>query len=262
MRLQGRRAPPSHRSRRIPASSPCPGRIMPAPLAIPVTVATPEDSLHPRRRRLRHRIGGHDRFGRGQPVGLARKSATACGSPATMRSTGSGSMITPVENGRTWPALQPSDVQARSHTVERPASGRPHRFPRWRCRYSPPARAPGCAGASSPAAPARRRTGSCVNTPATLRAGREPHDQQVLAVRPCARPPWRRRARRRRPGRAAPDPAPAGSLPSPQLSLPWQCLYFLPEPQGQGSLRPDLLRRAHRRLRLSSPPRPAASAVS
>ena len=23
-------------------------------------------------------------------------------------------------------------------------------------------------------------------------------------------------------------------------SLPWQCLYFLPEPQGQGSLRPTL----------------------
>lgn len=26
-----------------------------------------------------------------------------------------------------------------------------------------------------------------------------------------------------------------------QVSLPWHCLYFLPEPQGQGSLRPTFL---------------------
>ena len=26
----------------------------------------------------------------------------------------------------------------------------------------------------------------------------------------------------------------------PQAILPWQCLYFLPEPQGHGSLRPTL----------------------
>ena len=30
-------------------------------------------------------------------------------------------------------------------------------------------------------------------------------------------------------------------IPLPdQFSLPWQCLYFLPLPQGQGSLRPTL----------------------
>ena len=34
--------------------------------------------------------------------------------------------------------------------------------------------------------------------------------------------------------------AQADLRPIHQLSLPWQCLYFLPEPQGQGSLRPTL----------------------
>src|SRR4051812_25108475 len=31
-----------------------------------------------------------------------------------------------------------------------------------------------------------------------------------------------------------------GGAPQPQPYLPWQCLYFLPEPQGQSSLRPTL----------------------
>ena len=36
------------------------------------------------------------------------RSATHAGIPATMRSTGRGSMMTPVENGRTWRRSQPS----------------------------------------------------------------------------------------------------------------------------------------------------------
>src|SRR6266481_1888267 len=34
--------------------------------------------------------------------------------------------------------------------------------------------------------------------------------------------------------------AKSAPLRSPHAYLPWQCLYFLPEPQGQSSLRPTL----------------------
>ncbi len=46
----------------------------------------------------------------------SRRSASACGSPVTMRSTGSGSMITPVENGRTCSALHSSAPAAARQT--------------------------------------------------------------------------------------------------------------------------------------------------
>src|SRR6185312_360482 len=39
------------------------------------------------------------------------------------------------------------------------------------------------------------------------------------------------------PPRLRRDPLPAGER---QLSAPWQCLYFLPDPHGHGSLRPTL----------------------
>ena len=45
------------------------------------------------------------------------------GRPATMRSTGSGSRITPVENGSTWLDLMPSLAATASHTAR--ASSRP-----------------------------------------------------------------------------------------------------------------------------------------
>ncbi len=44
-------------------------------------------------------VGGHDAFGGGQPV-VCLGVGNGRGRPAVMRSTGSGSMITPVENGR------------------------------------------------------------------------------------------------------------------------------------------------------------------
>src|SRR5690625_670818 len=47
-----------------------------------------------------------------------------------------------------------------------------------------------------------------------------------------------------RPVRESARPPPQRARPfhhhAPQLRRPWQCLYFLPEPQGQGSLRPIL----------------------
>jgi len=78
------------------------GRIMPAPLAMPVMVtvcppictcrlaalATVSVVMMP--------SAAFSQFS-------AQASASAAGSPATMRSTGRGSMITPVENGRICP---------------------------------------------------------------------------------------------------------------------------------------------------------------
>lgn len=75
------------------------GRIMPEPFAIPVTTASPPESVT-----LREYA-----FGTVSVVMMAsaadaqlsgRRSDTAFGRPATIRSTGSGSRITPVENGR------------------------------------------------------------------------------------------------------------------------------------------------------------------
>src|SRR5258707_1311766 len=89
------------------------GRIMPAPLAIPVTVAAP-----PPRCTRRDRA-----FGTVSVVMIAsaaraqlssRRSAMQAGRPVTMRSTGSGSMITPVENGSTWRRSQRASRAASS----------------------------------------------------------------------------------------------------------------------------------------------------
>src|SRR5467141_1695117 len=83
------------------------GRIMPEPFAIPVTVAMRPGSCVRRDRA----------FGTESVVMIAsaaraqlssRRSAMHAGRPATMRSTGSGAMITPVENGRTWRESQPA----------------------------------------------------------------------------------------------------------------------------------------------------------
>ena len=53
------------------------------------------------------RVGGHDRLRRVSQSRVA-SGCDAGGKPATMRSTGSGSMITPVENGSTCVGSQPS----------------------------------------------------------------------------------------------------------------------------------------------------------
>ena len=76
------------------------GRIMPAPLLMPVTVTVRPPICTLQRRRLGHGVGRHDRLGGAGPV-VGRASASAAGRPASMRSTGSVSMITPVENGST-----------------------------------------------------------------------------------------------------------------------------------------------------------------
>jgi len=47
-----------------------------------------------------------------------------------------------------------------------------------------------------------------------------------------------------------------------QLSFPWQCLYFLPLPQGQGSLRPTLGRARSCGIGFFSSPVAAAASAS
>src|SRR5882762_4406806 len=93
---------------------------MPAPFAIPVTVASPPASCTRRDRA----------FGTESVVMIAsaaraqlssRRSAMHAGKPATMRSTGRGSMITPVENGRTWRESQPMSRAAASQLALAPA---------------------------------------------------------------------------------------------------------------------------------------------
>src|SRR5882672_10603443 len=79
------------------------GRIMPAPLAMPVTVAPPA------RRDLALGTVSVVMIPSAARAQLSsRRSAMQAGRPATMRATGRGSMITPVENGSTSRGSQPS----------------------------------------------------------------------------------------------------------------------------------------------------------
>ena len=76
------------------------GRIMPAPLLIPVTVTAAPPTVQRSEAALgKVSVVMIASAASDQWPGASR--ACAWGSPATRRSTGSGSMITPVENGST-----------------------------------------------------------------------------------------------------------------------------------------------------------------
>jgi hypothetical protein len=77
------------------------GRIMPAPLLMPVMVTRLAVDLEAPRGGFGDRVGGHDGVRGSMPV-VARRSAIQAGRPAIRRSTGKGSRITPVEKGSTW----------------------------------------------------------------------------------------------------------------------------------------------------------------
>src|SRR3981081_3720366 len=83
------------------------GRIMPAPLLMPVSVTDLPLSVA-----LRDAAFGSVSVVMMDSAALYQLSgfrlASACGKPATMRSTGSGSRITPVENGKPCDGSQPS----------------------------------------------------------------------------------------------------------------------------------------------------------
>jgi hypothetical protein len=84
------------------------GRIIPAPLLMPVMVTDPAGDLEAPRGGLGDRVGGHDGVRGGVPVVSARRSATQRGRPASSRSTGKGSRMTPVEKGSTCRSSMPS----------------------------------------------------------------------------------------------------------------------------------------------------------
>ena len=76
------------------------GRIMPAPLAMPVTV-TVWPPIWTRRDAALGKVSVVMMPNAASPQPLGDKAASAAGRPASMRSTGNVSMITPVEKGRT-----------------------------------------------------------------------------------------------------------------------------------------------------------------
>src|SRR5262245_32129886 len=93
------------------------GRIIPAPLAIPVTVAPPA-----RRDLALGTVSVVMIASAALPQLSSPRSAMHAGSPATMRATGSGSMITPVEKGSTSRGSQARSRAAASQAARASAS--------------------------------------------------------------------------------------------------------------------------------------------
>ena len=233
---------------------------MPAPFAMPVTVTgTPSTTIAPRRA-LRHGVGGHDRRHRGEPVVAARARFARAGSAATIFATGSGSMITPVENGST--SLRRAAEQRRDRGAGRLRGGDAGRA----------GAGVGVAGVDDQRADrrlsprgggGRRCTGAaqkrfCVNTPAAVVPGSNTDEQQVVALPVLDLRRRRCRARRREPAaahrawaacseRALRQSWLVAASTSFYASRPWHCLYFLPDPHGHGSLRPTFSPGAHER---------------
>ena len=172
-----------------------------------------------------------------------------------MRSLGSVSMMTPVENGSTWSGCRPS-CAASATQVER-ARARPSApVPAFALPVlTSSARMPGAVPRSMARCCWHSCTGAAqkrlrVNTPATC----EPSASVTTSTS--------RRLALRTPAIVVPSCTPGTGFRSrgfgacrltgiagswgdvqcaperAQTSLPWQALYFLPLPQGQGSLRP------------------------
>ncbi len=147
------------------------GRIMPAPLLMPVMVTV----LPPMVTCVDAALGSVSVVMMPWAACAqlaASRSPSAAGRPASMRSTGSDSMITPVENGSTWRAFSPSNAAAASQV--RRARARPSapvpafalpvlmtsaRMPSWPSALPTRCSRHTCTGA------AQKRF--CVNTPAT-----------------------------------------------------------------------------------------------
>jgi hypothetical protein len=221
------------------------GRIMPAPLLMPVmvTVAPP---ICTRWLNALGMVSVVMMPSAARAQWFSDASASAAGRPASMRSTGSGSMITPVENGRICSGAM-SRWRASAMQVERvrirPSSPVPAlalpvlmtiaRMPKFATRWSRQT----CTGA------AQKRF--CVNTPPTA----EPSSMSTtvrslrLALRtPASATPMRTPGTANKAAGSGADRFTGMGVSlrklGGQLSLPWHCLNFLPLPQGHGSLRP------------------------
>ena len=182
------------------------------------------------------------------PQWPACASAKAAGKPATMRSTGKFSMITPVENGSTCEGCKPKSG-AKAWQVAW-ASCKP-------CAPVPALALPVLMSNARTCAPLAKCawqtcTGAAQNrffvkTPATVLPAS--NKIRVKSLRPTLRMPACAMPKRT-PGTGhnlagsgalkltVMTVRPAGLGFADYANLPWQCLYFFPLPQGQGSLRP------------------------
>ena len=109
------------------------GWIIPAPLLMPVTVTSTPSSVDAARRALGTVSVVMIASAALQPAVRRAASAQRLRQAASMRSTGSGSMITPVENGSTCCGSQPSSRASAAH-VARARRGPARRCRRSRCR--------------------------------------------------------------------------------------------------------------------------------
>src|SRR5258706_9031066 len=235
------------------------GRIIPAPLAIPVTVAL----LAPicaRRDRALGTVSVVMIASAARAQLSSRRSATQAGRPATMRSTGSGSMITPVEDGRTWRVSHPISRAASSQLALAPAipvfpvpalalpvltSSARGVLPEARCSFAT------CTGA------AQKRF--CVNTPETRAPSAS--DMRSRSLRPDFRMPHSAIpsltpfTESRSPGRGGLKLTAIRLAPGPLLAqLAVTVLVFLSRPARAGIVAADLphLPDERRRLRRGS----------
>ena len=109
------------------------GWIMPEPLAMPVTV-TGTPSIAIRRDAPFGTVSVVMMADTASNQWSAASASRAAGSAATIFSTGSGSMITPVENGSTSRGAQPSIDATAAHVALGRGNARRRRCRHWRCR--------------------------------------------------------------------------------------------------------------------------------
>ena len=109
------------------------GRIMPAPLLMPVMVTVLPPICTWRDAALGS-VSVVMIASAASAHWFAFASASAAGSAASMRSFGSVSMITPVENGSTCSARHAEQLAQRSAGGSAPAPARRRRCRRWHCR--------------------------------------------------------------------------------------------------------------------------------
>src|SRR6266581_233319 len=226
------------------------GRIMPAPLAIPVTV-TPRLSSRARCDRALGTVSVVMIVSAARAQLSSHRSATHAGRPATMRSSGSGSMITPVENGSTCRESQPSSRAASpqlafaraSPSFPVPALAFPvltmnarRDLPEARCSFAT------CTGA------AQKRF--CVNTPATrvpsARVMRSRSLRPAFLIPASATPSFTPLTGRRSSGFGG---LRLTAMP-PLTQLPVTMLVFLSRPAGTRIVAADLAHLPHERRRL------------
>ena len=216
------------------------GWIIPAPLATPVTVIGVPSIVTRRDVALGTVSVVMIAFAAASHPSL-RTADCAAGSEATTRSTGNGSMITPVENGSTCSAVQPTRRAALAQVARAasspcspvPALALPALITSARKSSRRSCCAWRCARQITTGAAQKR---FCVKTPAAIEPGSATisttSSRIQLLIFAAAVP-------RAMPGTGNSDSGFGGARRTgTQPSRPWQCLYFFPLPHGHRSFRP------------------------